>query len=574
MNNYILNNNYKTAEKYNKLKPKQHEQFSIYKENCFAEEEICLYDEDKKNSICLLIAISAKYVEEFIANTNFKHYFVVYPNEQVYYNNFVSYNMGKLHKNDKYKPIVSNDNLQSYLFANLDKYRFSMVGTSLIVLNKKELETNHKEILINIFNSITYLINHEMLNINTNHFHSKKQTFNQYKNIQKILEYPTTQILKDKLKDKPCVCIGAGGSLSKNISYLKKIQKKVFIICCINVLKPLLSNGITPDIVTALDFNVLMTKFCDNCSCKDLLFVSDVSSYHKLTDYFNKNIICLSSIAHKKTIIDYYKNIGVNIEDEGEIKTSFSVAFFNVNLAKYMGASDIILLGQDLACEYDKTHIEGYAFNEKVDKTRWNIPVKSWDCKRKVLTDITFKIYREFFELLVKQLGANVYNCTEGGAYIEGCTHITLKEADELLIKDNNKTNIYYEKNKIKHNFDDLKKSISLSLVSIKSGIEFIKRYKAEKDALIKRNIAIKINNIKEEIRNDKFVLGLITEQRNSLYDLYVYMQTQKKDNNDVVLAMYLLFKHSINTLSLLLQSFVSDDIIILDKEQADKHGR
>jgi hypothetical protein len=561
MNEYILKKNYETADKYGKLKAKHHEEFTIYTDKYFGNEEISLYNEDKKNNICLLLAVSSKSVTEIINGTDFKHYFVIYPSEQVYYNNFVSYNMTDLLKNKKYKPIVSDDNLQSYIFANLEAYRFSMVGTSFIILNKNEWETKHNETLISVLNSIIYFINQEKLNINTNHFLSKKQTFNQYKNLQKTLEYPTVEILKNKLEGKPCICVGAGGSLAKNISYLKKIQKKVFIICCINVLKPLIANGIKPDLVTSLDSSILMTEFCSNCNCKDLMFVNDVSSYHKLTYFFNKNIISLSSIAHKKELINYYKSIGVNTEDAGEIKTPFSVAFFNVSLASYMGAIDIILVGQDLACEYDNTHIDGYAFNQKFDKNRWNIPVKSWSGKGISFTDITFKIYREFFELSIPQYKANIYNCTEGGAYIAGCKHITLKEADKLLIKDNKKTHIEYKNDEIKYSFDELKRNISISIVSIKSGLDYIKMYREEKNVSIKKSLAIKINKIKDEIINNKFILGVATEQRNSLYDMYVYMQTQRKNNNDVVLEMYVLFTHFVNVLSLLLQSFIVDDI-------------
>jgi hypothetical protein len=561
MNEYILKKNYEIANKYGKLKAKYHDDFTIYTDKYFGEEEISLYDEDKKNNICLLLAVSSKSVTEFIKGTDFKHYFVIYPSEQVYYNNFVSYNMTYLLRNKKYKPIVSNDNLQSYIFANLDAYRFSMTGTSFIILNKNEWMKNYKETLISVSNSIIYLINHEKLNINTNHFHSEKQIFNQYKNLQKTLEYPTVEILKNKLEGKPCVCVGAGGSLAKNISYLNKIQKKVFIICCINVLKPLLSNGIKPDIVTSLDFNILMTDFCSNIYCKDLMFVNDVSSYHKLTDFFKKNIISLSSVAHKKSLINYYKSIGINTEDAGEIKTSFSVAFFNVNLASYMGASNIILVGQDLACEYDNTHIEGYAFNQKFDKDRWNIPVKSWNGNGIAFTDITFKIYREFFELSIPQYKANIYNCTEGGAYIEGCKHITLKEADKLLIKDKKKTQIEYKKNEAKHNFEELKRNIAVSIISTKCGLEYIKMYRYEKDITTKKSLAIKINKIKDDIISNKFILGLATEERNSLYDMYVYMQTQRKNNDDVVLEMYVLLTHFLNVLQLLLKSFFVDDI-------------
>jgi hypothetical protein len=550
-NTYLIKQNQKTALRYKKLIPKPclNDLYST-----FTDEEVYLYSSDTKNSICVVLALYSPAVEQFINQTNYDKYFVIYPSNKVYFSNFASFNMKALHSNKKYFPIAYDDlnTLKTSLYANLEKNNYLVYGTSFVMLN--DWTKDYKKEYNYILKAFKYLLEHELMNINTNNKYSKYQYFNQYKSISKLLKYPTTNVLKGVLKGFPCVCVGAGGSLSKNIEYLKQVQDKVYIIACLNVLKPLLKAGIKPDLVTALDFNIKMAEFCD--TYHDLTLVSDVSAYHKLDEHFKHNILCLSSIAYKKTLVKFLADLGVDTSDNDKIKTSFSVAFFNINLAEYMGAKEIILLGQDLATS-DKTHIDGYVFNKAKDNT-WNIPVKSWDKKGIVYTDSAFNTYREFLELRIEQSDLTFYNCTEGGSFIKGCIHIPFKEAYNRLGCD------FKGKPIAKYSFKQKYANFDVFLKVLKGNIELVQQTLQDIDELKKTKnpmLVDKINKVKNDLMKDDFVFGIISEQRHCLYNLYQYLRKQRKTEKDVINEIFVLLTHIKNSLELFYSSFILDNV-------------
>ena len=185
---YKLKQNLKTANKYLKLSPIEALNVPII--DFSSESDISIYDNDKRCKIAVLFAINPKLVEEFISACGwYSHYFVLYPNNAVYYSIFTSYNMLKLHKEERYKPIAY-DSLQTAkdsLLSNLEKQKFIQRGTSLIVLERWD---NYKEEFDNYMTSLEYLIKHENMNMNTNHFYNDKILKNQYMNLFKCFNMP------------------------------------------------------------------------------------------------------------------------------------------------------------------------------------------------------------------------------------------------------------------------------------------------------------------------------------------------------------------------------------------------
>ena len=51
-------------------------------------------------------------------------------------------------------------------------------------------------------------------------------------NLSAIQRNPGVIALKNKFRDLPCVVVGAGPSLDKNIRFLHRAQNKAIIICC------------------------------------------------------------------------------------------------------------------------------------------------------------------------------------------------------------------------------------------------------------------------------------------------------------------------------------------------------
>jgi hypothetical protein len=55
--------------------------------------------------------------------------------------------------------------------------------------------------------------------------------------------------LKNKFRNLPCIVVGAGPSLDKNVRFLHRAQNKAVIISCDAALKPLMGHGIVPEFV-------------------------------------------------------------------------------------------------------------------------------------------------------------------------------------------------------------------------------------------------------------------------------------------------------------------------------------
>jgi len=77
--------------------------------------------------------------------------------------------------------------------------------------------------------------------------------WNMMDNIDVILNNPGINLLKDKFRNIPAICIASGPSLDKNIDQLKYLQENAILIAADASLKPLLEKGIKPHLVTSLE---------------------------------------------------------------------------------------------------------------------------------------------------------------------------------------------------------------------------------------------------------------------------------------------------------------------------------
>lgn len=547
MNEYLLKQNLKRNTK---LIPQKSDILTI---DLTTDINITMNSSDKKNKIAILLAINPNLIETFIKQCPwYNHYIVVFPNNSVYYSLFTQYNFKKLFGNKKYKPISydSLELLRDCLLSNLEKLNFSIQGVSFFVLDKPIWQKKYSDVLNFIYESIDYMFNHEITNLNTNVYFNELILFNEYYNIKQCFKYPLISSLKAQHEGFPIVCIASGASLHKNIKYLKTIQKDVFIICCLNSLKTVLKEGIMPDLVTTLDMSPEMEKFADQVY--DIPLAMEVSSYYGMKKYFPKIIFGLSGIKNKPHMKKMLEPL--NLDNCFEIQTSFSVAFFSVNLAIYMGASEVILLGQDLSVSGEYSHAEGHAYNKKVDLKEYPITIKSWDTKGTVQTNSMFDTFRKFFEFRLTKMTTPVINCTEGGCYIEGTEHITLKEAHKKYIRTCDKKNVYKTIEPIKKEFPIDK--YELILQGAKEAVGWCEElYFADKmpnpDMIKLKCLSDKINKLKNIIMNDTELMGIVSENKYTLFSLYEYALLQREKMTDTQTELIIFFLSVIQNLEI-----------------------
>lgn len=243
-------------------------------------------------------------------------------------------------------------------------------------------------------------------------------------------QYKSTQLLKVVPKDVTGIVVAAGPSLNKNIKELKKAKGKSFIIAVDTAIKPLLKEGIVPDMFAIVDaqkpIKLIQCEGAENIPLSTVLDApTDILEFHKGKKFFaNEGIRFVDKIFYR-----FEKQYGT-ASSGGSVATAAFTLLYKLGLTK------IILVGQDLAYTGKKSHADG-TFEEvmKEEDTSDFIMVKG-NIEELVPTTEDFKIYLEWYNNFIKKVketdeNFRVINATEGGAYIKGTEVMTLKDAIE-----------------------------------------------------------------------------------------------------------------------------------------------
>ena len=223
--------------------------------------------------------------------------------------------------------------------------------------------------------------------------------------------YKTIQLFRTIPMDITGIVVAAGPSLNKNIKELKRAKGRAFIIAVDTALKPLLREGIIPD----------MFFIVDAMKPLDLVDMNGVEQIPMVTT-LNATPEILEFHQGKKFFFDESYRFAEKIMIKsglrwGDVATGGSVATNAFSLLYKIGLKTIILVGQDLALTGNKTHADG-TFEEKM-------PTR---------TDL--HVFLEWYKSSIREYKEHVkdfrvINATEGGAKIEGTELMTLKEAIE-----------------------------------------------------------------------------------------------------------------------------------------------
>jgi len=280
---------------------------------------------------------------------------------------------------------------------------------------------------------------------------------------QMLASYPMIQ-MKDKKSSEHAVIVSTGPSLAKQLPLLKEYQDYVTILCIDASLPILQKEGIKPDFVFSLERVEPTAKFYENLDrelLKDTVFMP-------------------TSIVHPKTlenIGDMQKAITMRpfgytkmfrLKEWGYIGIGMSAANMAFDFAYVCKFKNIVLIGQDLAFGKDgTTHSKGaiYGQTEKAYKKN-TLTVKGY-YGDEVQTSGTWNLFLNTFKRDIPTVvgeGINVYNCTEGGAYIDGAKHIPFSEFLQNIEKKQKQKPIFKTLSKHKQHYylQRTKKLISL----------------------------------------------------------------------------------------------------------------
>ncbi|WP_423778686.1 motility associated factor glycosyltransferase family protein [Campylobacter jejuni] len=348
-------------------------------------------------------------------------------------------------------------------------------------------------------------------------------------NLPSMITHPSYKELLAKRKNSSdtAIIVSTGPSLTKQLPLLKKYASKATLFCADSAYPILAKHGIKPDYVCMLERSELTAEFFNNDFKefdKDILFVLKSYTHPHTTKYLQKNNRNFMLVSTYASFINYLK-----LDNFGYFNMGFSVAHMACYLSLHLKHKNIIFIGQDLAYSEDgSSHPKEYIYGSQSEEIRGEKYTLAYGGKGKVRTQLTWNLFRQVFEKDIfwakEKLHIATYNCTEGGARIEGAIEKPfLWACENLLAKDLDKPFEKLEPLSLNKQNEFLLKAYYKVYQSIKHckdfSDQFFKSYKKTKNSFVS------LQNSQENEILVKKIIKNIDKIKTQIDDLY---NTQK----------------------------------------------
>ncbi|EOV2182729.1 motility associated factor glycosyltransferase family protein, partial [Campylobacter jejuni] len=265
-------------------------------------------------------------------------------------------------------------------------------------------------------------------------------------NLPQMITHPSYKELLSKRKNSSdtAIIVSTGPSLTKQLPLLKKYASKATIFCADSSYPILAKHGIKPDYVCMLERTELTAEFFNHDFGefdKDIVFICAGVVHPKAIEY-------LKGRNRKYLIIPRYLYFPIYIKLKyfDFLYNTPSVAHMACYLSLHLSHKNIIFIGQDLAyAENGNSHPDDYQNSANYESQMYeHILTTAYGGNGKVETHSIWLLFKNWFENEMipntRKMGITTYNCTEGGARIEGTIEKPfLWACENLLDKDLNK---------------------------------------------------------------------------------------------------------------------------------------
>ncbi|WP_376797937.1 motility associated factor glycosyltransferase family protein [Campylobacter jejuni] len=351
-------------------------------------------------------------------------------------------------------------------------------------------------------------------------------------NLPSMITHPSYKELLAKRKNSSdtAIIVSTGPSLTKQLPLLKKYASKATLFCADSAYPILAKQGIKPDYVCMLERSEFTAEFFNNDFGefdRDILFIIKSVVHPNAIHYLNKKTDNFTLVSTYASFINYVK-----LDDFGYFNMGFSVAHMACYLSLHLKHKNIIFIGQDLAyAENGNSHPDDYQNSATYESQAYEpILTKAYGEKGEVKTHHIWLMFKQNLEQDVekiqKYLDTKVYNCTEGGARIEGAIEKPfLWACENLLAKDLDKPFEKLEPLSLNKQNEFLLKAYYKVYQSIKHcrdfSDQFFKSYKKTKNSFVSlQNSQENEILVKKIIKNIDKIKTQIDELYNTQKDL------------------------------------------------------
>ncbi|WP_373451514.1 motility associated factor glycosyltransferase family protein [Campylobacter bilis] len=253
---------------------------------------------------------------------------------------------------------------------------------------------------------------------------------------------PYQNLLKQRENlSQTAIIVSTGPSLTKQLPLLKQYANKATIIAVDSSYPILAKYGIKPDYVLSLERIFLTSEFFNNNFGdfdKDILFITTHLTHPQTIKNLQNNYRDFILAYRGSQFVQYLK-----IKNFGVLSEGHSVANVAYGLAVFLRHKNIIFIGQDLAYSKDGfSHTQDYANLDKhqghYERDFGHFRTLAYGGKDFVESSFYWVLFKYYLEKRIYEASqlklCSTYNCTEGGARIEGTIEKPFKEICEKLL--------------------------------------------------------------------------------------------------------------------------------------------
>ncbi|GAA0377905.1 motility associated factor glycosyltransferase family protein [Paenibacillus motobuensis] len=414
---------------------------SKYNAQSEAEKWISTVKEDihKNESVLLFGAGLGYFMESVLQQTEVKQIIYCEPDIQIFNQMVRLRDIRPIFSDDRVKMVAVGDH--EFVMAELAHYISTRMLGTLSVIIAPVYQRMYSESLIRLKNQIQGAVANESSNQQTHEKFNTQWIQNILFNLPYTIKYPSLAFLKDQWKGMKAIIVGSGPSLEQDIHHLNKLKGKCFIIAAGSSIQALQHFGINPDLVIAMDGGIANYRAFEkiDTNCSPILFVTQI--HYKILDIYKDQMVYARF--EDDPVSEY---VLPNAQDVPCFHPTASVTGTALQVAAFLGADEIILMGQDLSYPNNQFYSSGVNHHTEAIIQRVLDKADEWvanvDGGRNLTTEIMV-ITRKNIEMNIKTLaleGVKVINTSKGGAVIEGTEWIVIEELlpqlEQLSISD------------------------------------------------------------------------------------------------------------------------------------------
>lgn len=480
------------------------------------------------------------------------------------------------------EPIEELTNEESILHTNISEIKKRI--TKGLVNKIKEIKVicspNYDKIAPIPYKELLELVKsnqvYNVADINTVRLYSYEWQENYWKNLVYVLQDSSLKLLEKKYTN-PVIIASSGPSLDKQLDKLKEIKDKVIILCAGSTVNPLLKNDIDPDYIVTIDGSEANYGHFKDIKTTATLLYCLMSKYNIQKEYQGNRIPFLA-IGDENFQNFIEKGFGINIPI---INGGVSVANFTFTIAQYITSGPIAFIGQDLAYTNNLSHSVANKYVKNIKNDEDLIEVDGY-YDDKVKTSYPLLFMKNNFEELIKlsKHEAPIYNCTEGGARINGIEQISFNDFIKKFVDKKGSKNLAILSNekgllsKLDTVWCEHLNKIKKIKLDINNAIYLVKDVKRK--GAFSNSTLNKLNKIDKKIEKvcEEVLLSHITQPLvKNILSLYKEVQNETEIQQfERIYSLNMALYKGLSDVVAFSEKFLEESLTILREEMGDKN--